>query len=61
MSSNCLKCKKNTESVNPTVLKTSNVKTMLLLKCTICGTRKSRFMKEQESKGILSSCVLKHH
>ena len=28
---------------------------MLLSKCTICGTKKSRVMKEQEAKGILSS------
>ena len=32
---------------------------MLLSKCTICGTKKSRFMKEQEAKGILSSLGFK--
>ena len=50
---------KNTESINPRVLKTSNGKTMLLSKCTICGNRKSRFLKEQEGKEILSSLGLK--
>ena len=50
----CLMCKKNQKSVNPKVLKTSNVKTVLLSKCAICGTIKSRFMKQQEAKGLKS-------
>ena len=32
---------------------------MLLSKCATCGSKKSRFMKEQEAKGILSSLGLK--
>ena len=59
MLSYCLKCKKNTESVNPKVSKTNNGKIILLPKCAICGSKKSRFMKEQEAKGILSSLGLK--
>ena len=34
---------------------------MLSSKCAVCGSKISRFMKEQETKGILSSLVLKHH
>ena len=41
MLSYCLKCKKNTESKNPKVLKTNNSKIMLLSKCAICGSKKS--------------------
>ena len=41
------------------VSETINGKTMLLSKCAICGSKKSRFMKEQEAKGILSSLDLK--
>ena len=59
MSSYCLKCKKNTENINPKVSKTNNGKTMLLSKCAICGSKKSRFKKNQEAKGILSNLVLK--
>ena len=51
----CLKCKKNTESINPRVSKTTNVKTMILSKCAICGSKKSKFIKKQEVSGILSS------
>ena len=56
-----LKCKKkkNTESVNPRVSVTSNGRTMILSKCAICGSKKSKFIKNQEAKGLLSSLGLK--
>ena len=38
MLSYCLKCEKNKEKINPRVLKTNNDETMLLAKCTICGS-----------------------
>ena len=59
MSSYCLKCRKNTESINPRVSKTNNGKTMILSKCAICGSKKSRFIKKQEASGILSNLALK--
>ena len=55
MLSYCLKCKKNTESINPKVSKITNGKTMILSKCAICGSKKSKFIKEQEAKGLLSN------
>ena len=55
MLSYCLKCKKNTESINPKVSATINGRTMILLKCAICGSNKSKFIKNQEAKGLLSS------
>ena len=59
MSSYCLKCRKNTESINPRVSKTNNGKTMILSKCAICGSKKSRFIKNQEAKGLLSNLGIK--
>ena len=50
MLSHCLKCKKNTESINPKVLKTINGKGMILSTCAICGSKKSKFIKEQQAK-----------
>ena len=41
----CLKCKKNTESKNPKVVKTKNGKKMLSLNCVVCGSKKSSFIK----------------
>ena len=55
MLSYCLKCRKNTENINPKVSKTNNGKTMMLSKCTICGSKKSKLIKKQEANGILSS------
>ena len=51
----CLKSKKKTESKNPKVLKTKNRIIMLLSKCAVCGSEKSRFIKEQETSGSLRS------
>ena len=62
MVSYCLKCKekkKNPENINTAVLKTSNGKIMMLSICTICGSKKSKFIKEQEATGILSSLGFK--
>ena len=53
MLSYCLKCKKNTEGINPKVSKTTNGKTMILSKCAICGSEKSKFIKQQQAKGLL--------
>ena len=51
----CLKCKKTPESINPKVLKTTNGKMMILPKCAICKSKKSKFIKEQQAKGLLSN------
>ena len=51
----CLKCKKDTENINPNISSTSNGKSMILSKCAICGSKKSRFIKNQEAKGLLSN------
>ena len=55
----CLKCRKYTENINPKVSSTSNGKTMILSKCAICGSKKSRFIENQESKGLLSNLGLR--
>ena len=55
MKSYCLKSKKDTENIHPRVSNTSNSKTMLLSKCAKCESKKSRFIKNQEAKGLLSN------
>ena len=32
---------------------------MILLKCAICGSKKSRFIKNQEAKGLLCKLGIK--
>ena len=55
----CLKCRKNTESKNPKVAKTKNGRIMPLSKCAVCDSKKSKFIKEQEASGLLSSLGIK--
>ena len=47
MKSYCLKCRKDTENINPKVSKTSNNRIIVLSNCKICGSKKSRFIKNQ--------------
>ena len=51
----CLKCKKDTESIDPKVSATSNGRTIILSKCAICDSKKSKFTKKQEAKELLSN------
>ena len=55
MKSYCLKCRKDTENINPRVSNTSNGRKTILSKCTICESKKSRFTKDQKTKGLLSN------
>ena len=59
MLSHCFKCRKNTKSINPKVSKTTNGKAIILSTYAICGSKKSKFIKEQEAKGLLSNLGLK--
>ena len=51
----CLKRRKDSENINLKVSKTSNGRTMLLPNCAICGSKKSRFINNQEAKRLLSN------
>ena len=56
----CLKCRKrNTESINLRVSETNNGKTIILSKGAKCGSKKSRFIKNQEASGISSNLGFK--
>ena len=59
MESYCLKCKKYTKNLNPQVSSTSYGKLMILSKCAICRSKKSKFINKQESKGLLSKLGIK--
>ena len=59
MKSYCLKCRKDTENINPKVSKTGNNRIMVLSKCAKCGSKKSRCIKNQEAKGLLRNLGIK--
>ena len=55
----CVKCRKNTENLDSKIFKTRNEIMIMQSKCAVCGSKKSRFMKEEETKGTLNSLGLK--
>ena len=59
MESYCLKCRKYIKNLNPQVSSTSNGKLMILLKCAIFDSKKSKFIKQQEARGLLSKLGIK--
>ena len=55
MNSYCLSCKKDTKNINPKTVRTKSNRLMMLSKCAICNNKKSRYIKEQEARGLLSN------
>ena len=54
-----LVCKENTENIEARMGKTKNDRVVLSSKCNVCGNKKSRFIKEQETRGLLSKLGIK--
>ena len=57
MLSYCLKSRKNTESKNPKVVRTKNGRIILLSRFAVCNSKKLKFLKEQEARGLLSNLL----
>ena len=58
MNTYCVKCEKDTENIDPKMFRTKN-RLIMQSECTVCGIKKSRFVKEQEAKGLLSNLGIK--
>ena len=54
-----MKCRINTENIDPKMVRTKNNRLIMQSKCSVCGIKKSRFVKEQEAKGLLSNLGIK--
>ena len=59
MKTYCLKCKTNTDNIDPKMFRTKNNRLLMRSKCSACKTKKSRFVKEQETKALLSQLGIK--
>ena len=59
MKTYCLKCRKDTENIDPKVVTTKNNRLVMISKCSVCGIKKSRFVKEQKAKALLSNLGIK--
>ena len=52
-------CRNNTKNLNSKIFKTRNGRLIMQSKCTECGSKKSKFMKQQEAKGLVSNLGIK--
>ena len=52
MKTYCVKCRKNTKNIYPKMRRTKNNRLFMQSKCPVCRIKKSRYMKEQEAKGL---------
>ena len=59
MKTYCLKCKANTDNIDPKMFKTKNNRLIMQSKCSVCKNKKSRFVKEQDAKALLSQLRIK--
>ena len=55
METYCVKCKTNTDNIDSKIFRTKNNRLLMQSKCSNCKNKKSRFVKEQEAKGLLSN------
>ena len=58
MLSGCLKCIEKTDSKNSSC-KNKKQKNKVIPNCVVCSSKKSRFIKEQETTELLSSLGIK--
>ena len=54
-----MKCRKDTENIDSKIVTTKNNRLVMQSKCYVCGIKNSRFVKEQEAKGLLSNLGIK--
>ena len=59
MKTYCVKCRKDTENIDPKMVRTRNNTLIMKSKCSVCGIKKSIFVKEQEAKGLLNNLGIK--
>ena len=55
----CLVCRKYTKNINPKIVRNRQNRSMIQSNCAICGSKKSKFIKEQQAMGILSNLGIK--
>ena len=55
----CVKCRKDTENIDPKMVITKNNRLIMQSKCSFCRIKKSKLVKEKEAKGLLSHLWIK--
>ena len=54
-----VKCRKDSENIDPKTIRTKNNRLVMQSKYSVFGIKKSRFVKEQEAKVLLSNLGIK--
>ena len=50
----CIKCRKDNDNIDSKIIRTKNYRLLMQSKCSVCKNKTSRFVKEQEARGLLS-------
>ena len=59
MKTYCVKCRKDTKNIDSKIVTTKNNRLVMQSKCSVCMIKKSKFLKEQEAKNLLSNLGIK--
>ena len=59
MKTYCLKCKKDTDNIDPKMFRTKNNRLLMQSICSVCQNKKSRFVKERDANRLLSNLRIK--
>ena len=59
MKTYCVKCRKDTENIDLKMVRTKDNRLVMQSKCSVCGIKKSRFVKEQDAKCLWSNLRIK--
>ena len=59
MKTYCVKCRKDTEYIDPKMVRTKNNRSIMQSKSFACRIKKLIFVKEREAKGLLSNLGIK--
>ena len=55
----CLACRKYTKCINPKIVRNKHNRLMIQSNCVVCGSQKSKFIKEHQAMGLLSNLGIK--
>ena len=59
MKTYCVKCGRDTENIDSKMVRTKSNRLIMQSKCPVCGIKKSRFVEEQDVKGLFSNLGIK--
>ena len=59
MKTYCVKCGRDTENIDSKMVRTKSNRLIMQSKCPVCRIKKSRFVEEQDVKGLFSNLGIK--